>query len=71
MKKNQTNLTEIQEKNPLLETYIREKLADIPYEMVPHEEFKQRTRQVKFAIRTGEFTPFPNVILRAGVAFPA
>jgi len=39
--------------------------------MMPHTEFKVFTKEVKFAIRTGEFTPYPNIVLRAGVAFPA
>jgi D-ribose pyranase len=37
--------------------------------MMPHSQFKVLTRTVKFAIRTGEFTPYPNIILRAGVVF--
>ena len=39
---------------------------------VPHEEFKRMLRddeQVVFAIRTGEETPYANVILEAGVPF--
>lgn len=34
-------------------------------------ELKEMSKNVKFAVRTGEFTPYPNIILRAGVAFPA
>lgn len=60
---------EIRESNPEMLAYIREKLAGIPYDMIPHTEFKQMSAGVKFAVRTGEFTPFPNLILRAGVAF--
>jgi D-ribose pyranase len=37
--------------------------------MMPHSEFKKLTKTVKFAIRTGEFSPYPNIILRAGVVF--
>lgn len=62
---------EIEEKNQPLLSYMREKLEGIPCEMIPHTELKARSAEVKFAIRTGEFTPYPNVILRAGVAFPA
>lgn len=36
---------------------------------VPHEQFKQLTRQCKAVIRTGDFTPYYNVILRCGVPF--
>jgi D-ribose pyranase len=62
---------EIAGKNDRLFTYIKETLPDIEYTMVPHVDFKEMTKNVKFAIRTGEATPYPNIILRAGVAFPA
>lgn len=62
---------EIVEKNPKLLTYIQEKLPNVSSEMIPHTELKKMSANVKFAIRTGEFTPYPNIILRAGVAFEA
>lgn len=62
---------EIVEKNPKLLTYLQGKLSGVESQMVPHTELKEMSKNVKFAIRTGEFTPYPNVILRAGVAFPA
>lgn len=60
---------EIVENNPELLSYIREKLDRVESEMISHEELKKRSAGLKFVIRTGEFTPYPNVILRAGVAF--
>lgn len=36
---------------------------------ISHEAFKHRTRQAKAIIRTGETTPYANVILVSGVAF--
>lgn len=36
---------------------------------IDHEEFKARLPQTKAVIRTGEFTPYANVILRSGVIF--
>lgn len=62
---------EIDEKNPELLSYIHEKLADAEEEKIPHVELKKMSANCKFAVRTGEFTPYPNIILRAGVAFPA
>lgn len=62
---------EIRTKNPNLLTYIQEKLPDAEVRMIPHTELKKMSENCKFAIRTGEFTPYPNIILRAGVAFPA
>ena len=48
---------------------IQDLLAGIPIELVSHETFKQQTRLAKAVIRTGEFTPYTNIILRAGVLF--
>lgn len=62
---------EIIEKNPALLKYIQEKLSHAEHDMIPHLELKEMSKNVKFAVRTGEFTPYPNIILRAGVAFPA
>ena len=36
---------------------------------VPHEELKQLTREARFVVRTGETTPYANVIVRCGVSF--
>ena len=36
---------------------------------ISHEAFKQQTAQAKVIIRTGEATPYANVILQSGVIF--
>lgn len=36
---------------------------------VPHEELKQLMRQARFVVRTGDATPYANVIIRCGVPF--
>lgn len=66
-----TIANEIEAKNPELLAYIQEKLPDAEETRIPHAELKAMSANVKFAVRTGEFTPYPNIILRAGVAFPA
>ncbi|WP_322153427.1 D-ribose pyranase [Paratractidigestivibacter sp.] len=66
-----TVATEIHEKNPELEAYLAETFSDATMDELPHDELKKMSASCRFAIRTGEFTPYPNVILRAGVAFPA
>ena len=38
-------------------------------EVVPHEELKRLTRGARAIVRTGEFTPYANVVLHAGVVF--
>jgi len=36
---------------------------------VPHEEFKKLTQSSEAIVRTGECTPYANVILKSGVTF--
>ena len=62
---------EIKEKNPALLSFIENNLPQTEHAFIPHVQLKELSQQVRFAIRTGEFTPYPNIILRAGVAFPA
>ncbi|MBU2658840.1 D-ribose pyranase [Bacillus cabrialesii] len=38
-------------------------------EYLSHEKFKLLTKEAKAIIRTGEFTPYANCILQAGVLF--
>ena len=44
-------------------------LESVQVDMIPHEEFKRRSQSVVAIVRTGEFTPFANIILVAGVVF--
>jgi D-ribose pyranase len=55
--------------SPDLYRAVKTLLADIPLETVPHETFKQQTHSARAVIRTGEFTPYANIILAAGVVF--
>ena len=60
---------EIKEFNPELEEYIKAGLPEAEVEYMPHGDLKKFSGKCRFAIRTGEFSPYPNVILRAGVVF--
>ena len=60
---------EICTNNEELHAYLQQKLKDVPAEYMPHDALKAFSAKAKFAIRTGEFSPYPNVILRAGVVF--
>lgn len=55
--------------NPDVYKDLREMLGETPIETVPHERFKELTRSARAVVRTGEFTPYANVILVAGVVF--
>nr|WP_315025229.1 D-ribose pyranase [uncultured Aminipila sp.] len=47
----------------------REAESELEIEYIPHEDFKNNTENCKCVIRTGEFTPFANIILISGVIF--
>ena len=69
--------TEIQEKNPQILAEIIERISQIEQiqnnkiEIIyfPHEMLKKQTHHCKAVIRTGECTPFANIILQSGVIF--
>lgn len=50
-------------------TWLPTEWRNLPTEQVSHEVFKQRNAQARTVIRTGECTPYANVMLVAGVAF--
>ena len=62
---------EIKEKNPEQLKAVEALLgADgIETEFVPHTELKRLTRECKAVIRTGETTPYSNIILQSGCIF--
>lgn len=60
---------EISEHSPHIETALSKLLGQVPIEKVSHEKFKEQTLKAHAIIRTGEFTPYANVILVAGVDF--
>jgi D-ribose pyranase len=60
---------EMLDASPQVYEAIKEMLGDVPIETVTHLIFKEQTRSARAVIRTGEFTPYANVILAAGVMF--
>ena len=60
---------EMLEVSPKVHEAIKEMLRDVPIETVTHLIFKEQTRSARAVIRTGEFTPYANVILVSGVIF--
>ena len=60
---------EIKDQNPEQLRKIKEILPDVKIEYIPHSQLKKDLKQSKAFIRTGEETPFSNVILESGVIF--
>lgn len=48
---------------------IENRFKDIKITKINHEEFKEMTSSSMSIIRTGEFTPYANIILKSGVVF--
>ncbi|HIW20948.1 MAG TPA: D-ribose pyranase [Candidatus Dorea intestinavium] len=44
-------------------------LKGVNHECIDHEELKKFSSKAKFVIRTGEDTPFANIMLQSGVSF--
>ncbi|WP_044445679.1 D-ribose pyranase [Bacillus spizizenii] len=49
--------------------FLENLFSEQEFEYLSHEEFKLLTKEAKAIIRTGEFTPYANCILQAGVLF--
>lgn len=52
--------------SPQIYASICSQLGDIPIEAIQHKDFKLLTVSAKAVIRTGEFTPYANIILVSG-----
>lgn len=64
-----TLAAEIKKQNKPIDEKITSILKDVPINYISHEEFKAQTKKAKAVIRTGEVTPYANIILHAGVIF--
>ena len=61
--------TELPGRNPEVDTGLKHELGATPIAMMSHEAFKALSAKARAIVRTGEFSPYANVILRAGVVF--
>jgi len=60
---------ETAEKNKNTYNKILELANDVKINLISHEELKTKLKDCKAVIRTGEQTPFSNIILKSGVFF--
>jgi len=60
---------EIKTHNQEILVKIRERFPNTPIQFVSHESFKALTVHCKAIIRTGEASPYANIILHSGVNF--
>lgn len=66
-----TAAQEMARENPAVFAVLTERLAAVGVEvqLVPHLEFKALSHGARAFVRSGEFSPFANVILHAGVPY--
>ncbi|MFC8128824.1 D-ribose pyranase [Streptomyces sp. NPDC057302] len=62
-----TAAAEVREANPPTAGLLAARVT--PLTLIPHEELKLRTATARLVVRTGEATPYANVLLRCGVFF--
>ena len=62
--------SELREVSPERYAEVVQLLTSVPHDLIPHAEFKRVAREVRAVIRTGDFTPYANVMLVAGVVYP-
>lgn len=60
---------EIRLQNPDQLMAIKDVIGDTPIEFIPHEQMKTDLNKTKAFIRTGEETPYSNILLESGVVF--
>lgn len=60
---------EMKQISPNILTHIQSLIGNTPVDFVPHHQFKDLTQSSRAIIRTGEFTPYANIILVSGVVF--
>ncbi len=60
---------EMLSRSPQIFEFLQESFPGVPIDKISHASFKERTHHATAIVRTGEFTPYANVILIAGVIF--
>jgi len=60
---------EVQDRNPKFLAAVQTLLPNVPVEFVTHSQLKVRTADARAVVRTGEFSPYANLILVSGVVF--
>lgn len=61
--------SETKEVSPELYKKILEVIGNVKVTWISHEELKDNLKKCKAVVRTGEQTPYANIILKSGVVF--
>lgn len=60
---------EMDSKSNIMFNKTKERMGKIPCRLLSHEELKEKTKECKAVIRTGEMTPYSNIILKSACIF--
>lgn len=60
---------EMKTQNPKQLTAVKQLLPDVEIKFIPHEQMKADLSKAHAFVRTGEMTPYSNIILESGVTF--
>ncbi|WP_300380052.1 D-ribose pyranase [Clostridium sp.] len=60
---------ETMEVSPSLFEEIKKVIGDVKITFISHEDLKNDLRKCRAVVRTGEQTPYANIILKSGVVF--
>ena len=61
--------TEIKDKNPKIKKEIDSRLNSVDCTYITHDELKEKLSKCKAVIRTGEMSPYANIILQSACIF--
>ncbi len=61
--------TETKDVSPELFLEIKKEIGEVKITFISHEGLKEELKNCKAVIRTGEQTPYANIILKSGVVF--
>jgi D-ribose pyranase len=61
--------SEMEESSPAIFEALKKEIGDVRLTFITHEGFKERIKRCKAVIRTGEYTPYANIILKSATIF--
>lgn len=61
--------TEMETVSPKMYECVKELMGSVPINQCNHDDFKEMNKKAVAVIRTGECTPYANIILKSGVNF--
>lgn len=61
--------SETAEVSPKVFEDVKKAIGDVKITFTSHEELKKKLKECKAVVRTGEQTPYANIILKSGVVF--